>query len=118
VSRQGPVRVSRLIAGDAADLVGWPRLVEEYSTWMGVRGYSPATIRSRRELLALLVEWLDARGISRPVEVSRPVLEAYQRSLFHYRKPTGGPRKRGTCCTTRRRRSSCRRSNTGCRKRP
>jgi integrase/recombinase XerD len=91
VSRQGPVRVSRLIAGDAADLVGWPRLVEEYSTWMGVRGYSPATIRSRRELLALLVEWLDARGISRPVEVSRPVLEAYQRSLFHYRKPTGVP---------------------------
>ena len=31
------------------------------------------------------------RGITEPVEVTRPVLERYQRHLFHYRKKNGEP---------------------------
>jgi integrase/recombinase XerD len=29
------------------------------------------------------IEWADARGISHPSQVSRPVLERYQRHLHH-----------------------------------
>jgi integrase/recombinase XerD len=34
---------------------------------------------------------LDERGVSRPGEVTRAMLERYQRHLYHYRKPDGEP---------------------------
>ena len=35
--------------------------------------------------------WCAERGLTEPVEVTRPVLERYQRHLFHYRKSDGEP---------------------------
>ncbi|MGH9269012.1 MAG: tyrosine-type recombinase/integrase, partial [Acidimicrobiales bacterium] len=35
--------------------------------------------------------WLLERGITRPAEVTKPVLDGYQRWLFHYRRPDGKP---------------------------
>ena len=91
MSPRQQARTPHRITGDRADLAGWPRLVDEFCEWMGVRGYSERTIGNRRAMLALLVDWLDQRGITRPVEVTRPVLEAYQRHLFHYRMAGGQP---------------------------
>jgi site-specific recombinase XerD len=65
--------------------------VEEFLTDLGARGYSPATIRARRQCLAALSAWLADRGVTRPVQVTRPMLMRYQRHLFHYRKPNGEP---------------------------
>ena len=79
------------ISGDPADLAGFPRLVNEFSEWMGVHGYSPRTIENRRAMLSYLVDWLSERGVTRPVEVTRPMLESYQRACFHYRKRDGHP---------------------------
>ena len=79
------------ISGDPADLSGFPRLVNEFSEWMGVHGYSPRTIENRRAMLSYLVDWLAERGVTRPVEVTRPMLESYQRACFHYRKRDGHP---------------------------
>ena len=42
----------RVIAGDPADVSGWPRLVEEFCEWMGAHGYSPRTIDNRRGQLS------------------------------------------------------------------
>ena len=79
------------IPGDPADIAGWPYLVEEFCDWMGAHGYSPRTIHNRRRQLSALVTWLAERGVTRPVEVTRPMLERYQRWLFHYRKKDGEP---------------------------
>ncbi len=79
------------ISGDPADLAGFPRLVNEFSEWMGSHGYSPRTIENRRAMLSYLVDWLAERGVTRPVEVTRPMLESYQRACFHYRKRDGHP---------------------------
>jgi integrase/recombinase XerD len=79
------------IPGDPADISGWPFLVEEFCIWMGAHGYSPRTIHNRRRQLSALVVWLSERGVTRPVEVTRPMLERYQRWLFHYRKKDGEP---------------------------
>jgi integrase/recombinase XerD len=84
-------RSPQLIPGDRADLAGFPRLVEEFCEDMAARGYSPRTIGNRRAMLAFLAAWLAERGITRPAEVTRPVLESYQRHLFHYRKTNGDP---------------------------
>ena len=66
-------------------------LVADYCEWMGAHGYSPRTIENRQRMLAHLAVWLDERGVTRPVDVTRPMLERYQRWLFHYRKRDGDP---------------------------
>jgi integrase/recombinase XerD len=91
VSPRRGVRTPHAIAGDRADLAGFPRLVDEFADWMGSHGYSPRTIENRRAMLSYLVDWLAERGVTRPVDVTRPMLESYQRALFHYRKRDGDP---------------------------
>jgi integrase/recombinase XerD len=91
VSGRGGYRRQAVIAGDRADLAGFPRLVEEFCEHMAARGYSPRTVGNRRHMLSFLVAWLADRGITRPGEVTRPVLESYQRWLYHYRKTNGQP---------------------------
>lgn len=77
--------------GDPGDPFGFCALVTDWADWMGAHGYSPRTIENRQRMLAHLVGWLDERGITRPVDVTRPMLERYQRWLFHYRKRDGTP---------------------------
>jgi integrase/recombinase XerD len=79
------------VPGDPGDAHGFPALVEEFCTDLLARGYSPATVTNRRQGLAQLATWLADRGVSRPVEVNRPMLVRYQRHLFHYRKADGDP---------------------------
>lgn len=84
-------RTPHAIPGDRSDLAGFPRLADEFCEHMAARGYSERTIGNRRAQLSHLVSWLAERGITRPVEVTRPVLESYQRWLYHYRKSNGEP---------------------------
>lgn len=77
--------------GDPTDPFGFCALVADWCEWVGAHGYSPRTIENRQRMLAHLVVWLDERGVTRPVDVTRPMLERYQRWLFHYRKRDGTP---------------------------
>lgn len=88
---RGEYRSPAVIAGDRSDLAGFPRLTGEFCEHMAARGYSERTIGNRRFMLSYLVAWLAERGITRPAEVTRPVLESYQRWLYHYRKANGDP---------------------------
>lgn len=47
--------------------------------------------QDRDVYLGYFTEWAAARGIGRPDEVTRAILERYQRYLFHYRKKNGKP---------------------------
>jgi integrase/recombinase XerD len=89
-SRRG-VHVPQPIPGSLTDPAGFPVLVEDFLTDLGARGYSPETILSRRQSLAQFAAWAGDRGVTRPAEVTRPVLVRYQRHLFHYRKADGHP---------------------------
>lgn len=91
MSRADGLRTPHPIPGDRSDLAGFPRLADEFCEHMAARGYSPRTIGNRRHMLSFLVAWLADRGITRPGEVTRPVLESYQRHLFRYRKSNGEP---------------------------
>lgn len=53
--------------------------------------YSPRTVQNRETYLRYFVAWADERGLKYPAEITRPVLEAYQRYLFHHRKKNGEP---------------------------
>jgi integrase/recombinase XerD len=70
--------------------------MEEHFEWLLVTGYTPATVRGRRIAIRRFIAWCDERGLSDAREITRPILERYQRSLFYYRKPDGTPMTLGT----------------------
>ena len=84
-------RTPRVIPGDPGDGQGFPVLVEVFCESLAVRGYSPRTIQNNRVALAYLADWLSERGVSRPCEVTKPMLDSYQRALYYRRKPNGQP---------------------------
>ena len=77
--------------GDRTDPLSFAALVASYLEWMRSRNYAEATVTSRERLLGFLIEWAELRGVTRPSQVTKPILERYQRHLFHYRKPNGRP---------------------------
>jgi integrase/recombinase XerD len=75
------------VPGDPDDADGFPVLVETFCEWMAMRGYSRHTIDRYHVSLALFADWAVERGVECPREVTRPVVERYQRALFHLRQP-------------------------------
>jgi integrase/recombinase XerD len=66
-------------------------LLEKHLEDLQVRSYSEYTVKNRRVHIGFFLVWAFERGITEPVEVTRTVLEAYQRHVFHYRKKNGEP---------------------------
>jgi integrase/recombinase XerD len=66
-------------------------LAEEYLSWLLVRHYSATTVDTRRPCLRYFLEWASERGVEMPGELSRALVERYQRWLFYYRKANGHP---------------------------
>jgi integrase/recombinase XerD len=66
-------------------------LLEKHLEALLVQNCSGFTVRNRRRLIGAFLEWCGELGITEPVDVTRTVLESYQRYLFYYRKSTGEP---------------------------
>jgi integrase/recombinase XerD len=79
------------ILGDHTDPRGMAHLICGFIEYLRVRNYSERTVDQRRKCLNWFTEWCEERGITRPSEITRPVLERYQRFLYHYRKDDGTP---------------------------
>ena len=67
------------------------RYMKEHFEWMTVTGYSADTVRARRQHIRKFISWIDERGIDAPTQITRPMVERYQRHLFYYRKTDGQP---------------------------
>jgi len=76
--------------GDPTDPRGFEQMMDAFFEWMEVKNYSPQTIRQRRVYLDYFVEWAIERGITQPAEITKPILERYQRYLYQYRKKRDG----------------------------
>lgn len=72
------------------------RYVEAHCEWLAVTQYSADTVATRRRALRTFIAWANERGINDPREVTKPILERYQRHLFYYRKEDGNPLVPGT----------------------
>jgi integrase/recombinase XerD len=66
-------------------------MLTEYLNTLRVRDYSPHTVQNRLAHISLFLDWAHEHGLSEPVEITRPVLERYQRHLFYYRQKSGEP---------------------------
>ena len=84
-------RKEKTFAGDAGDERGFAVLATAFLESMRVRNYSDATVESHAHHLREFVKWCVERSITRPADVTKPVLERYQRHLYHHRKKNGQP---------------------------
>jgi integrase/recombinase XerD len=66
-------------------------MLEEYFRALRAKNYSDLTIKTHRIYAEYFINWCNDRGITEPIEVTRPILEGYQRYLFHYRQKDGKP---------------------------
>lgn len=67
------------------------RYMEDHFEWMLVTGYSAETVRARRQHIRRFIRWADERGLDDPREITKPMLERYQRFLYYWRKEDGAP---------------------------
>jgi integrase/recombinase XerD len=77
--------------GNPNDPFGFVVLLKAFLQWMAVKNYSEATIRNRRTYIGYFIAWCDDRGLYQPAEITRPIIERYQRYLYYYRKKDGLP---------------------------
>ena len=56
-----------------------------------VRQVSGTTVEAWAHDLAYFAEWCEERDVVRPGEISKSMLERFQRHLFYFRKPNGAP---------------------------
>jgi integrase/recombinase XerD len=67
------------------------RLLGEHLEWLLVKNYSEDTADHARYSIGDFVRWAEQRAIEHPMEVTRPILESYQRYLYYYRQKNGQP---------------------------
>jgi len=58
-------------------------LVAEYLEWLADHGYSEWTVHHRQSYLKRFLAWCEERGIVGPGDLTRPLLERYQRWVAH-----------------------------------
>jgi integrase/recombinase XerD len=65
--------------------------IAQYLEWIAAHNFSQDTVNTRRAYLGYFHDWCRERGLEAPIEITRPILERYQRWLYHYRKTNGQP---------------------------
>jgi integrase/recombinase XerD len=62
-----------------------------FAEWMRVRNYSERTVLTALSGIRSFVEWALDRDLEHAEQISKPVVDAYQRWLFHFRSADGKP---------------------------
>ncbi len=68
----------------------YPYLLE-YNETMTIRGYSKSTLHRRESDIRRFIGWCDERSINIPQDITKPILERYQKHLYYYRQRNGQP---------------------------
>lgn len=85
------------LSGDPSVPRGLHRLVERHLKWLRVVNFSRLTIRARFSQLNAFVKWCAEHSIHKPKQVTKRVLEGYQRHVSRVRsEATGLPLSSGT----------------------
>jgi len=84
-------RITKTRKPQAAPQTPMELLMREHLEALSVRGYSEFTVKNRLVHIGFFIQWAYEHGLREPIEVTRPVLERYQRYLFFYRKKNGEP---------------------------
>ena len=56
--------------------------MDKFLEWMRMTNYSERTVENRQLYLSYFIIWAEDRGLTRPTEITKPILERYQRYLL------------------------------------
>jgi integrase/recombinase XerD len=85
---ENPPRPRKIDPSSANPLHDYVKFFAQHTT---ATGLAASTADTRAKNLTLFVQWAHERGIRSPAEVTRPVLQRYQRHLYLCRKKDGMP---------------------------
>lgn len=77
--------------GNRFDPEGLLAYLNRYLQHRKITGSSEQACDTAERMISDFIEWCDTRGLRRPTEITKPILERYQRFLFYYRKANGDP---------------------------
>jgi integrase/recombinase XerD len=77
--------------GDPADPDSLYAFLLRFLAYQREKNYSETTIALRDAYLRTFIAWCVERGLNRPNEITRPIIDRYVRYLFYYRKANGEP---------------------------
>ncbi|MDR0781752.1 MAG: site-specific tyrosine recombinase XerC [Pseudomonadales bacterium] len=77
--------------GAPQDLRGLFAAMRRYMEHRAILGATEQGLYNMEYKLRQFIAWADERGVTHPSQVSRAVIERYQRWLLHYRKKDGQP---------------------------
>jgi integrase/recombinase XerD len=78
-------------AGAPGDVRGLLAAMRRYLEHRAVLGANENALQQLERYIRDFMDWGEARGVTHPQQVTRPILERYQRHLHHYRKKNGEP---------------------------
>jgi integrase/recombinase XerD len=76
---------------DRLDPHGLAAWLDAYLESLAVRNFAAPTITGRRLALTAFLLWCQERDLLRPAELTRPIIESYQRWMHRHRKKNGHP---------------------------
>lgn len=88
--KRGPRRFLKPV-GNPADPDGLVASMNRYLDSLKVKGQTEQTLWNVERYLRDFIGWCDMRALERPQEITKPILETYQRYLYYYRKRNGAP---------------------------
>lgn len=62
-----------------------------YLSWCEIVGRTARTIHSHRHAIRRWIVWCDERSLNHPRDITKPILESYQKHLFDHRQKNGEP---------------------------
>ena len=77
--------------GDSTDPRGFYQLLIEHLAWLACHNFSRTTVEKRAVYVRAFAVWCLDCDLVAPHAITKPMIEAFQRHLFHYRKPDGKP---------------------------
>lgn len=89
--RRTPPKPSTPPTDDSLGHNGITPYLRQFLEWSGSMNYSKRTIEHRAYSGRRFIAWCDQRGLTRPHDITRPILERYRQHLYHYRKDNGAP---------------------------
>lgn len=81
----------RTPVGNPADPEGLFAYLQRYLEHLGIKGYTEAGIHNTERYVRAFIRWCEPRALTRPTEITKPIIERYQRHLFYHRKDNGEP---------------------------
>lgn len=88
-----PKREKRFIkqVGDPSDPNGLLAFMHRYLDALRIKHYTEQTLWNNERYIRDFIQWCDGRALRQPAEITKPILERYQRYLYLYRQKSGLP---------------------------